>query len=328
LAFNVRARLEAEGKNLDDWQLRSLVYACRAAKEALLVDQPPVTYPLVIPGRGSKLIGGTIRTELSLEELRQVVLEGFFPEVAANEKPQIPRRAGLTSIGLPYASDAAITRHLAAFLARASTGEAGFVHPAAVLFNGGVTRSSVVQERLLGRLGAWAEVDGVAPARALSGTDPELAVSRGAAYYAKARATGSLRIRGGTAQSHYIGVERAGLAVPGIAPKLDALCVAPFGMEEGSEVTLEQSFGLVLGEAVSFQFFASATRQSDCLGQVVNPTQLTELAPLETLLDGTVGEVVHVRLRATVTEVGTLELFAVEQNTPRSWKLSFNIRVR
>lgn len=327
LAFAVRARLEAAGKKLDDWQFQALVYSCRVAKEALLVDEPPAEYPLVIPGRGSKLIGGTIRTELALEELQRVLLDGFFPEVPGDAKPQQARRSGLTTMGLPYASDAAVTRHLAAFLARASVKAAeAKTHPAAVLFNGGVTRSPVVKGRLLKLLADWAAEDGAAAPRALTGTDAELAVSRGAAYYAQARVEGGLRIRGGTAQTHYIGIERAELAVPGIPPRLDAVCVAPFGMEEGAAVTLEQSFGLVLGESVSFQFFASATRRDDALGCAVAPEELTELAPLETMLDGESGETVQVRLRAAVTEVGTLELSAVELSEARSWKLSFNIR--
>ncbi len=322
LAYSVRARLEAEGKKLDDWQMVALTHGCRVAKEALLSESPPEKHPLVIPGRSSRLIGGSIRSELTLEQLNAVLLEGFFPSVAAEARPQVPRRIGLTTIGLPYASDAAITRHLAAFVAR-SAGEL----PTTVLFNGGVTRSPIVRERLLSVLSTWAESAGSKAPSALTGTDAELAVSRGAAYYAQAVRDGGLRIRSGTAQSHYIGIMRAELAIPGIPPRVDAVCVAPFGLEEGSEVSLEQSFGLVLGEPVSFQFFASAARSEDQVGTVVEPSELTELAPLETMLEGTDGEVVEVRLQARVTEVGTLEIAAVDGASERRWKLSFNIRV-
>ncbi len=332
LAYTVRARLEAEGKKLDDWQMVALTYGCRAAKEALLSDSPPETHPLVIPGRSSRLIGGTIRTQLSQEQLREVLLDGFFPSVAAEARPQQPRRLGLTSLGLPYASDAAITRHLAAFLSRSretsseGSSSAPSAVPTAVLFNGGVTRSTVLRERLLQVLSAWAESAGSPAPRPLGGTDAELAVSRGAAYFAQAVRDGGLRIRSGTAQSHYIGIERAELAIPGVPPKVDAVCVAPFGMEEGSEVSLGQSFGLVLGEPVSFQFFASASRSEDQVGTVVDPAELTELAPLETMLEGTDGEVVEVRLQARLSEVGTLEIAAVDVTSERRFKLSFNIR--
>ena len=88
-------------------------------------------------------------------------------------------------------------------------------------------------------------------------------MARGAAYFARARRTGGLRIRGGLSQSYYIGIERAELAVPGVPPRMDAVCVAPFGLEEGSEVELQRTFGIVLGEPVSFRFFGSPTRHDE-----------------------------------------------------------------
>ena len=146
--------------------------------------------------------------------------------------------------------------------------------------------------------------------RVLEGGHPDLAVSRGAAFYAQSRQQGGLRIKGGTARSYYIGVERNQMAVPGIPPKLDALCIAPFGMEEGTEVSLVSPFGLYVGEPVSFRFFGSSERQEDQVGAVVDPAALAEVAPIETTLDE--GTVVHVRLHARVSEVGTLELSAVD----------------
>ena len=223
----------APGRLADAW----LVHGCREAKETLLADESRDTFPLAIASRGSKLLGGTIRTELTRAELEATLLEGFFPQVAADARPQLPRRMGLTTLGLPYASDAAVTRHLAAFLARAKSAE-GMTYPTALLFNGGVTRSPVIRDRILGVLNAWAEGAGSTGPRVLEGGHPDLAVSRGAAFYAQSRQQGGLRIKGGTARSYYIGVERNQMAVPGIPPKLDALCIAPFGMEEGTEVSL------------------------------------------------------------------------------------------
>lgn len=336
LAYTVKAKLEADGKSLDDWQMRALTHACRSAKEALLGEEAPDAHPIAIAGRSSKLIGGTIRTELTKETLEQVLLEGFLPEVAADARPQVPRRVGLTMVGLPYAADAAITRHLAAFLGRPSLTQAAegeeaatrtFVHPTAILFNGGVTRAPRVRKRIVDVLTAWLQAEGASAPRVLAGAEAELAVARGAAYYAQARRHGGIRIRGGTAQTHYVGIERMELAVPGIPPKVDAVCVAPFGMEEGSEVSLPQVFGLVLGEPVSFRFFGSSQRQEDEVGAIVEPGSIAELSPIETTLEGTPGQVVHVRLHARVTEVGTLELAAVEEGTGQRWKLSFNVRV-
>lgn len=329
LAYTVKAKLDQQGTKLDDWQMRALTHGCRAAKEALLGDDPPDAYPLVVPGRTSKLIGGSIRTELTRAELEQTFFAGFLPEVDADARPQQPRRAGLKTLGLPYANDAGITRHLASFLARASGDEASFIRPSAILFNGGVTRSNQVRERIAGILDRWLHAVGADPVRVLSGTDAELAVARGAAYYAHARHRGGIRIRGGTAQAYYVGIEHAELAVPGIEPRVDGVCIAPFGMEEGTEVELDASFGLVVGEDVSFQFFGSSTRREDTVGTLVDPGELIELAPIETSLEGEGSKVVEVRLHARVTEVGTLELSAVEQGGEgRRWKLSFDVRVQ
>ncbi len=325
LAYTVRARLENEGTKLDDWQMRALTYACRAAKETMLGGSDSDTQPLVIPGRSSKLIGGTITTELRRNELESVLLEGFFPVVEAAARPQAPRRVGLTTLGLPYASDAAVTRHLAAFLGRDGQQR----NPSTILFNGGVTRSPVLRDRLHAVLKSWAEAAGAPAPKVLSGIDPDLAVCRGAAYYARVVRDGGVRIRGGTAQAYYVGIERAELAVPGVAPKIDALCVAPFGMEEGTDAELPTPLGLIVGEPVSFRFFGSSTRGEDKVGEVVDPSSLTELAPIETTFEDAnrpAGQAVEVRLHARLTEVGTLEMEAVAGD--QRWKLSFDVRVK
>ncbi len=325
LAYAVRGKLEQAGTTIDDWQMRALGHACRAAKETLLGEGGPANVPIAIAGRGSKLVGNTLRTELAKDEIDALLLEGFFPLVDADARPQNPRRAGLTTLGLPYPSDAAITRHLAAFLGRASAAT-----PTAILFNGGVTRAPLVRARIVETLSRWAAAQGRPAPKVLSGSDAELAVCRGAAHYARVRSKGGVRIKGGTAQSCWIGIERNELAVPGIPPRVDAVCVAPFGMEEGSEVELPQTFGLVLGEEVAFRFFGSATRTQDPVGAVAPPAELTELSPIETTLpapDGrAAGAIVQVRLHARVTEVGTLELSAVELGTGERWKLSFDVR--
>jgi hypothetical protein len=315
----VRARIEQQGTKLDDWQMRALTHACRVGKEALLSDPSLKEHPLAIAGRGSKLLGGTIRAQLTRDELQTSLLGGFLPKVDASAHPQVAKRLGLTTLGLPYAADAGITRHLAAFLHRGGV----FVKPTAILFNGGVTASHIVRERLLEVLAGW----GARP-KVLSGAHPDLAVSRGAAYYAQARQGGGMRIKGGTVQAYYVGIDRGELAVPGVPPKIDALCIAPFGMDEGSEVSLAQTFGLVVGEPVSFKFFGSASRKDDKVGAVVDPSELTELSPIETAFEGEGGRVAEVTLQSSITEVGTLELFAVERATKKRWQLSFNVRVQ
>lgn len=331
LAYVVQARIEDEGKELSEWQMRALTHATRGAKETLLQgEQDEVA--LSIPSRGSKLIGGTLRATLSKAEVDAMVLDGFFPMVGADERPEEAQRAGLTTLGLPYAADAGVTRHLAEFLARAREDVPeghSFVHPTAVLFNGGVTRAPAVRDKIMDVLGTWVEGEGGARPVVLEGVDPELAVARGAAYFARARRTGGLRIRGGLSQSYYIGIERAELAVPGVPPRMDAVCVAPFGLEEGSEVELQRTFGIVLGEPVSFRFFGSPTRH-DALGDKTRPASVNELAPIQTTLQGEPGTVVEVRLRVRASEIGTLEVKAVPVDPAAAgalgWDLSFDVR--
>lgn len=346
LANVVARKLGAQGTQLDPWQLRALTYACRAAKEKLLSDSDAGTVPLVIPSRGSKLIGGSIRTELARDEVTQVILDGFFPVVASSARPVGRARAGLTQLGLPYAQDAAITRHLAAFLSRQVaateelTGFAGrvaegatFLHPTAVLFNGGVFRSELLAGRTLATLNEWLASEGAPPARRLEGADLDLAVARGAAYYAYVRRGKGVRIRGGTARAYYVGVESAMPAVPGMEPPVQALCVAPFGMEEGTEAELPaQEFGLVVGEPVRFRFFGSSVRRQDTVGTMLEswqPDELQELDEIEASLPAegrAAGEIVPVKLRAMVTETGTLQVMAVPRGGGDHWKVEFDVR--
>jgi hypothetical protein len=340
LAYAVKARLEKGGKALDDWQLRALTHGCRVAKEQLYGDPTLPAAPLVIPGRGAKLIGGAIRTELTRDELNATLTDGFFPTVDAAARPQTPRRLGLTTLGLPYAADPGVTRHLAAFLGRTAAAASlppgvhvegrAFLHPTALLFNGGVTKAPVLRKRIVDVLDRWLAADGGKPVRVLENADPDLAVAHGAAYYGAVRRGRGIRIRGGTARAYYVGIERAELAVPGIPPRIDAVCVAPFGMEEGTEVELARDLGLVIGEPTAFRFFASSERRTDAVGAEVDPAAgLEELPEIETQLagaDGETGVVVPVRLHARYTEIGTLELAAVEPKTGRRWKLTYNLR--
>ncbi len=347
LAHGVARKLAAEGKTLDPWQMRGLTFACRSAKEALLGDATLQSLPIVVPSRGSKLIGGSIRTELARAEVDATILEGFFPQVDASARPQGRARAGLTQIGLPYAQDAAVTRHLAAFLGRqvaataeldgfaaaAGAEEAGFLHPTAVLFNGGVFRSPLLAERTLATINAWLAADGAAPARMLDGADLDLAVARGAAYHGHVREGGGVRIRGGTARAHYVAVESAMPAVPGLEAPFQALCVAPFGMEEGSQTAIAtQQFGLRVGEPVHFRFFGSTVRRQDAAGTLLDfwaPDELQELEEIQVTLpaDGRPpGDVVAVTLQAAVTETGTLELSAQPEGGGERWKVEFDVR--
>ena len=344
LAYTVKAKLEKEGKRIEPWQLQALMHSCRDAKEKIFNNFTIDGIPIVVASRGSSLMSGNLRTELTREEVINVLVEGFFPKVAITERPVNPTRTGLRASGLPYAQDAAISRHLAAFLAKQQNAtdelkdinlpeHATFLHPTAVLLNGGVLKANTLADRLMEVLNSWLVAEQVPKARLLADADLDLAVARGAAYYGFVRQGKGVRIKGGTAAAYYVGIESAMPAVPGLAPDIVALCIAPFGMEEGtSEELPNDEFGLVVGEPVRFRFFASTIRREDKVGTRLDYWTDEELAELDEL-DITLpeegrrsGEIVPVHLCAAVTEVGTLELQAVSQKDSSRWKIEFDVR--
>ncbi|MBI4509692.1 MAG: Hsp70 family protein [Deltaproteobacteria bacterium] len=325
LSYGLAQKLSAKGTKLDAWQQRALTHSCRHAKEQLLADASLDKVPVTVLGRSSRLIGGTIRVDLTRNDVEGALLDGFFPACGAGDKPQRSRRVGFQELGLPYATDPGVTRHLAEFLSRHGR------LPTAVLFNGGVMKGAVLRQRLGDVIQGWAGTK----LKQLEGTDFDLAVAHGAAYYGLTRRGRGIRIRGGAARSYYIGVETAMPAVPGMRPPLKALCVVPFGTEEGTEAELpNQEFGLMVGEPAEFRFFGSSVRRTDALGTVVEELEgdIEELAPVEAVLSAgegiQAGMSIPVRLRAHVTPVGTLELFCVTRDGSRRWKLEFNVRER
>ncbi|MGE3454914.1 MAG: Hsp70 family protein, partial [Kofleriaceae bacterium] len=275
--------------------------------------------------RGSKLIGGTLKTELTREQAEAMLVDGFFPVVDADARAQKRRAAGLREMGLPYAHDPAITRHLAEFLARFGR------MPTAVLFNGGVMKAAKLQTRIIELLRSWCGRE----VRVLEGADLDLGVALGAAHYGQVRRGKGVRIRGGTARAYYIGIESSMPAIPGFAPPVKALCVAPQGLEEGSKVELpDDELAVVVGELSNFRFFAAANRKDDRAGVLVDADApgLAELDPVEKLVDAEgdrkSGELVPVKLEAHVTEVGTLELWCVARDGQGRWKLEYSVRER
>jgi molecular chaperone DnaK (HSP70) len=326
LAHTVAADLATRGTKVDSFQLQALWNNCRLAKEKLLDPASPADeVPVTILGKGSSLIGGTIKAKLTRQQVEQV-LEGFLPRVASADVPQRPRAAGLQEMGLPYAADAAITRHLARFLRQSGK----LACPTHVLFNGGVLHAPFVRDRLISVLNSWMEEEGAPEVRLLAGEDLMHAVARGAAYYGAARHGKGVRIRGGIPRSYYVGIETAMPAVPGIPAPLKAFSVAQFGMEEGTSIQMpEREFGLVVGDTAEFRFFGSAARKNDAPGTLIEDfgDELEELAPVAVRLDstGNSGELVRVSLETVITETGTLQLWCVARDG-RRWKLEFNVR--
>ena len=343
LAHAAGQAFAAKGIKLDASQMLALSYSARQAKETILGDAKLASAPVTVLGRGRSVIGGAIKGDLSRTEIEKTLLDGFLPECSRSDEPGRQRAAGLQELGLPYVADPAITRHLAYFLNRQAEqlanrevkpkrkkAQASGL-PTAILFNGGVFKAEPLRQRLAGVLNGWAKEAKGEKVRTLTGNDLDLAVARGAATYGMVRRGKGVRIRGGTARAYYIGVETAMPAVPGMRPPIKALCVAPFGMEEGTESDIpSQEFGLVVGEQVEFRFLGSTLRRQDAPGTLIEDWEqdIEEMSPVAAKLEGVGNRVVPVHLHAKVTEVGQLELWCFSRDGKERWKLEFNVRER
>jgi len=336
LARQVEARL---GARLDAVQWSLLVQACREAKERLLAPggggQAPALPPeradkvtITVPGRGSRLVGGTLTAELSLGEVESVLLDGFFPHAAPDELPRRRGRAGLLELGLPYESDPAVTRHALAFLrdhaaevAEATGQPAALPRPDALLLNGGVFTPPALRERLRSVVSSW--FPAAPPVDLLEAEALDLAVARGAAAFALVRRGLGLRIGGGTPRAYYVGVE---------APRerAQALCLVPRHAEEGADIEVPRTFALRLDQPVRFPLYATTRARFEAPGDVVTVDEASfqALPPVETVLRATSGgkSEVPVKLRAALTEIGTLEVFCVAEDRDARWKLEFGLR--
>ena len=340
LARSVERQLAEKGTKLDGLQLHALWHNSRVAKEKLLEPgSKAADEPVTILGKGTGLVGGTIKAKLRRADLTAILRDGFFPIVQSSDMPQRQRRIGLQEIGLPYAADAAITKHMARFLRQPpATAEHGAVRrtpsglaaPTHVLFNGGVFNAALLRDRVVEVLDAWLAEERLPAVQPLSGEDLMHAVARGAAYYGLARRGRGVRIRGGVPRTYYVGIESSMPAVPGIPNPVKALTVAPFGMEEGTSAAIPtQEFGLVVGEPAEFRFFGSSARKNDPIGALIEDVgdDLEELSPMQVNLEAAdgAGQLVPVSLETVVTETGVLQLWCVARDA-RRWKLEFNVR--
>jgi molecular chaperone DnaK (HSP70) len=335
LARRVEEKLFPDGnRRLSATQWTQAIQAARTAKEALLGAHPPERHGVSLVSEGSRLLGGSLSTELTREEAEALVMDGFFPRSGAQERPRRVSRMALQELGLPYAQDAAITRHLAAFLAQhAAAGfaalgetapaEGALPRPDAILLNGGVFNSPRLSARLVDVVSAW--WPGAPRIRLLKHESLELAVARGAAYYGLVRRGHGLKIGGGAARAYYVALQR-----PADSTEQPVLCLIPRGFEEGNQVDIgERSFTLTLGRPVQFTLYSTTSDRIDKPGDVVPLTEeLKPLPPIHTVLKGAAGKTaeVPVHLQAGLTEIGTLELFAVSNVADERWRLEFELR--
>ena len=323
LARRIEARLG--DRTLTLVQKLALRRSVAAAKERLLSSPAVDRLPITILGSGRALVGGALTAEITRDEVVAALAEGFLPLTAFEERPRAERRAGLLEIGLPYAADAAITRHLAAFLEAAarSDGRSSLRRPDAVLFNGGFFTPALARDRVVEALARWFAPDGSWRPAVLENPNPAAAVAIGAAHYALVRERGGLRVRAGSARAYYIGLA-AGHAEQG-------LCVLPRGAEEGSTFDVaSEGLTVAANRPVSFPLLSTAARR-DQPGDVVSLDEpdLHRHAPLATVLRyGKRSRHVEleVSLSASFTETGTLEVSCASRRSEHRWRLRFQLR--
>jgi hypothetical protein len=261
--------------------------------------------------------------------VRTAILEGFFPKNDFNDHPKKDMRHGLNKFSLNYAQDPAITKHLARFLSvRASEGEK-LIAPSAILFNGGVFKPKGVRDRLLNIVNYWLSSEGFPATIELKGNEYDTSVAYGATIFGQAQLGYNIKIYGGSSHAFYIGIESSLPAIPGFTPPIEALCIAPQGMEYGKHLYYRQEcFSLVVGEPVQFRFFMSNRRVQDQLGTIVQNWQEAGLVDIGTITitlsakNYCRGEIIPVYISAMHTEIGTLELFATAVDSAEQWKIS------
>ncbi|MBJ7539012.1 Hsp70 family protein [Marinomonas transparens] len=324
LTYHLAAQLAQAGTNLEAWQITGLTQACRDAKERLLSNADLDRVSVVVPSRGRSLFNNSIKASLSQVEVQQLLIDGFFPVVQFGERAQKTPRSGFSRINLDYESDPAITRHISEFLAQHN------IKPSKVLLNGGVFNAPLIRSTIEARIESLL-ADG--PLVMLAPSHLDYAVAKGATYYAQVQAEGGVKVKSGLAANYYIGVASPMPAIPGMVPPVDALCVAPFGLEEGSEEQmLPNEFSLVVGEVVTFRFFQSQTSDVDSIGKVISSFaigQLSELNPLSVSLEAghyKEGDMVRIYLTSRVTELGLLLLQAHDTQSDLVWTIEFLVR--
>jgi molecular chaperone DnaK (HSP70) len=307
-------------------QQQALRRQCATAKEQLLGPPPTESVTVSVLGAGTSVVGGALSTRVSREEVLSLLLDGFLPSCPPDATPATERRSGLRELGLPFASDPAITRHLAAFLREA--GDGGPARPDVVLFNGGFFTPAEARTRVADVLAGWfAQPGSTWSPRVLTSASPATAVAEGAACFGLARRGHGLRIGGGSPRTYYVALADE----PTTAGRVRAVCVLPRGAEDGTNWRLDQrTFTVAANRPLSFTLLSSLTRR-DAVGDVVDvePAAVHRHAPLVTELRfgrRSVQAEVRVALEVRATEVGTLELWLLAPETGHRWRLQFQLR--
>ena len=328
LSYLLKGRLEEQNQNPDDGQMASLLSQAREAKEEILSSSKEEVQ-VVLTGSGSSLFASSMETYLKKEDIETVILIGFFTPCEFGEKPLEQRSAGLREVGLGYAQDPLILKHLSQFLSQ-NLNEDGEGFPSTLLFNGSMFQAPLLRDGILQTLNQWSVQKRSEEFQLLGGSDFPLAVSRGAAYYCWVSQGEGIRIKASLPYSYYIGVEKAQMAIPGVKPQLSLLCIAPYGMEEGTEVRLDHElFYLVHGENVQFRLFRSPVRKDEVGSRTeFKQEEFEEISCLEKELEAdSQTQYVPVEIETSATEIGTLEVWCQASGASEGkWKLEFHVR--
>ncbi len=333
IAHQAEKQVTKGGKKLTASALSQLIQQSRKAKELLLSSNAPDAATITVLGSGSKLIGGTRKTQVLKPDIHNMVIDGFFPLTAFDEIPQ-QRRAGVVEFGLNYASDPAVSKHIASFLRRhqiacgAALGKdvdaqsKAPVIPDAILFNGGVFNSPLIVDRVLELFAQWSQE----PLSVLDNDRPDQAVAYGASAYGLARRGWQTKIEGGSARSYFLRVEEQNNSGK------KAVCILPKGTSEGETIALkDKQFSLTLGQPVSFDLVSTVSDNSYTPGQLidVDSENFVTLPPLVTVFDkaGSHKKEIVVEVVANMTAVGTLQMQCVaKKEHKQSWELEFQLR--
>ena len=338
-----QALMGAAGK-FDYNQWLSATYQCCAAKEDLLGGSEKESAPISILGKGRSVIGGARKTELTADEIKETIIDGFFKNVEAGEEVSRSRAAGLRELGLPFETDTAIMKHLSSFLRRHAVnkdlaqiidGKSGLdiVRPDILLFNGGVFKSPVIRDHAASIIKEWFE-DGAWSLNTLENDRFDQAVSIGAAYYGSVLRGEGERISGGIGKAYYIAVETSREQIGlNIVNPLTLVCIVPRGVEEGEEIHLSSpEFQVMTNSPVGFSLYSSSYRAGDKTGDIITSEkeEFIELPPVRTLLHygKKTGSVkIPVSLGVRLNEFGTLDVWCESKKTTHRWKLAFQLRM-
>lgn len=329
LAHYLEDKMAHQGMLLNSTQRLQLLHEARKAKETVLQNDKVISYRVILQGVGSNVIKGTVSTDITQQEVLDILLKGFFGQYEWSEALNLRKTVGLRAMGLPYEDEPSITKHLAHFFVESGSRESGPKKPDFILFNGGTMKPTVFQDEILRSIQAWFPEKNVSK---LSSFNLDLAVARGAAYYGQARHGRGIKIGGGIARGYYLIVDRKD--ANGIVNQ-KALTLLPRGSEEGASFEPNNTFLLTPNAPVSFQVCTSHVRLHDCSGELIeiDRNEMHFLPPIHTVLRygkkqaaEISQEKIPVHLQIVLTPLGTVEMTLKSLKTEHHWKLEFQVK--